>query len=122
MRELSATRTLDLDHRQIEAKNLKPFKEYYYRFTICGTKTESPLGRFKTSPGPEDDVSEVGLAVYSCADYANGYFNAYGNPARKDSVDFVVCGIPRTTTGILGHLILSRFISENTSMRLVRAS
>lgn len=44
----------------------------------------------RSSPGQNDSVSQVGLAVYSCADFANGYFNPYGNTARKDSVDFVV--------------------------------
>lgn len=83
-------RELYTDYIQVEAKNLHPFTQYYYQFQVCKTKHKSPLGRFKTSPGPDDDVSKVSLAVYSCADYANGYFNAYGNPARKDSVDFVV--------------------------------
>lgn len=35
-------------------------------------------------------MSSVGLAVFSCSNYPNGYFNAYGNAARKDKVDFFV--------------------------------
>ena len=50
----------------------------------------SPLGRTKTSPDHDDAVSKVGLAVFSCSNYPNGYFNAYGNAARKDQVDYFV--------------------------------
>jgi alkaline phosphatase D len=77
---------------KVEAKGLKPFTQYYYQFSVCGASDKtSPLGRTKTSPAPDDDVSQVGLAVYSCSNYPNGYFNAYGNAARKDKVDYVVC-------------------------------
>lgn len=48
------------------------------------------MGRTKTSPDHDDDVSSIGLAVFSCSNYPNGYFNAYGNAARKDNVDFFV--------------------------------
>jgi alkaline phosphatase D len=82
---------VDADNAQVEAKNLQPFTQYYYQFSVCGSSSnKSPLGRTKTSPGPDDDVSKVGLAVYSCSNYPNGYFNAYGNAARKDKVDYVV--------------------------------
>ena len=48
------------------------------------------IGRTKTTPAPEDKVSSVSLAIYSCSNYPFGYFNAYGNPVRKDSVDYVI--------------------------------
>lgn len=41
-------------------------------------------------PNPTDAVTHVGLAVYSCSNYPFGFFNAFGNPARKDSVDYVL--------------------------------
>jgi alkaline phosphatase D len=75
---------------QVEAKNLSPFQTYYYQFNVCGSNNSSPLGRTKTSPDEKDSVSKVGLAVFSCSNYPNGYFNAYGNAARKDDVDFFV--------------------------------
>jgi alkaline phosphatase D len=28
--------------------------------------------------------------VFSCSNYPNGYFNAYGNAARKDDVDYMI--------------------------------
>ncbi|KAL1610107.1 hypothetical protein SLS60_001772 [Paraconiothyrium brasiliense] len=83
--------TSDIDYTvKVEAKNLQPFTQYYYQFNVCGSSNKSPLGRTKTSPGPDDDVTKVGLAVYSCSNYPNGYFNAYGNAARKDNVDYVI--------------------------------
>jgi alkaline phosphatase D len=61
---------------QIEAKGLSPFKTYYYQFNICGSTKRSPLGRTKTSPGENDAVSKIALAIFSCSNYPSGYFNA----------------------------------------------
>lgn len=69
---------------------MSPFKIYYYQFNVCGSTKRSPLGRTKTSPAENDAVTKVGLAVFSCSNYQNGYFNAYGNAARKDKVDYFV--------------------------------
>ncbi|KAL6154328.1 hypothetical protein ACJQWK_01973 [Exserohilum turcicum] len=90
--EGKAYTTSDIDYTvKIEAKNLEPFTQYYYQFSVCGSSSnKSPLGRTKTSPSEDDDVSKVGLAVFSCSNWQNGYFNAYGNAARKDQVDFFV--------------------------------
>ncbi|KAE9988944.1 hypothetical protein EG327_003157 [Venturia inaequalis] len=83
--------TSDIDFTiKVEAKNLKPFTLYYYQFNVCGSSNKSPIGRTKTSPTADDDVSQIGVAVYSCSQYQNGYFNAYGNSARKDNVDYVI--------------------------------
>jgi alkaline phosphatase D len=66
----TAYTTSDIDYTlKVEAKNLQPFTTYYYQFTICGTSTKSPLGRTKTSPGPDDAVENIGLAVFSCSNY-----------------------------------------------------
>lgn len=78
------------DGKQIEADGLAPFTTYYYQFTVCGTNTTSPIGRTKTAPAENDDVSSISLAVFSCAKFSMGYFNAYGNAARKDSADYFV--------------------------------
>lgn len=77
-------------HLQVEAKNLLPFTTYYYQFNICDTDKKSPIGRTKTIPSENDHTASIGLAVFSCSNYPNGYFNAYGNAARKDNVDYVV--------------------------------
>ncbi|KAL2784376.1 PhoD-like phosphatase-domain-containing protein [Aspergillus keveii] len=75
---------------KVEAKKLRPFTNYWYQFNVCGSDVKSPLGRTKTAPAKRDRVEEVKLAVHSCSNYPNGYFNAYGNVARKDNVDYVV--------------------------------
>lgn len=81
----------DIDYTlKVEATNLTPWTRYYYQFNACGSNNTSPLGRTKTTPHPTDYVTNVGLAVYSCSNFPFGFFNAYGNPARKDSVDFVI--------------------------------
>ncbi|EDN06653.1 conserved hypothetical protein [Histoplasma mississippiense (nom. inval.)] len=80
----------DSTNHQVEASHLKPFTTYYYKFNVCGSEKSSPIGRAKTSPTEYDEVADISLAVYSCSNFVNGYFNAYGNTARKDSVDYVV--------------------------------
>ena len=75
----------ELTLKKIEAKNLSPFTQYYYQFNVCGSENKSPLGRTKTTPNADDDITDVSLAVYSCANYPFGFFNAYGNVARKVS-------------------------------------
>jgi len=69
---------------------LTAFTRYYYQFNICNSNKTSPLGRTKTAPDTNDYITRVGLAIYSCSNFPFGFFNAFGNPARKDSVDYVV--------------------------------
>jgi alkaline phosphatase D len=81
----------DVDYTvKVEAAKLEPFTTYYYQFTICNSTKASVVGRTKTAPRANDKVAEIGLAVYSCSNYPFGYFNAYANPAHKDSVDYVL--------------------------------
>ncbi|KAH6640645.1 PhoD-like phosphatase-domain-containing protein [Chaetomium tenue] len=55
------------------------------------TVKASPLGRTKTIPSKTQKVDRnINLAVYSCSNYPEGYFNAYANPVRKESVDYVL--------------------------------
>ncbi|KAK5160953.1 hypothetical protein LTS14_000746 [Recurvomyces mirabilis] len=81
----------DIDYTvKVEAANLTAFTRYYYQFNICNSNVTSPLGRTKTVPDANDYTSKVGLAIYSCSNFPFGFFNAFGNPARKDSVDYVI--------------------------------
>ncbi|KAF1998507.1 alkaline phosphatase-like protein [Amniculicola lignicola CBS 123094] len=87
----TAYTTSDIDYTiKIEASHLEPFTTYYYQFSVCGSIKKSPVGRTKTSPDRDDDVTNIGFAVFSCSNYPNGYFNAYGNVARKDKVDYII--------------------------------
>ncbi|EFQ32479.1 PhoD-like phosphatase [Colletotrichum graminicola] len=103
--KISASRTLDpvvdagtvytssdVDYTvKVEARKLAPFTVYYYQFSVCNSNNTSPVGRTKTIPAKDSKVdTPVKLAVYSCSNYPFGFFNAYGNPVRKDSVDYVI--------------------------------
>lgn len=59
----------DLLYVQVEAQNLKPYTTYHYQFNICNSNITSVVGRTKTTPHKEDHITEVSLAVYSCANY-----------------------------------------------------
>lgn len=54
---------------QVEAKNLEPYTTYYYQFTVCDSSNKSPMGRTKTTPAADDEVTNIGIAVYSCSNY-----------------------------------------------------
>ncbi|KAI1814111.1 alkaline phosphatase-like protein [Poronia punctata] len=83
--------TSDIDYTvKVEATGLQPFTTYNYQFTVCNSNVTSLVGRTKTAPAKNADVPEVKLAVFSCSNYPNGYFNAYGNAARKDEQDYFV--------------------------------
>lgn len=83
--------TSDIDFTiKVEAKGLSPFTAYNYQFAICNSNKTSPIGKTKTAPAADADISQVSLAVFSCSNYPNGYFNAYGNAARKNKHDYVV--------------------------------
>ncbi|KAK3303351.1 alkaline phosphatase-like protein [Chaetomium strumarium] len=87
----TAYTTSDIDYTvKVEAGGLKPFTTYNYQFTICGSNITSPVGRTKTAPSADANLEEIKLGVFSCSNYPNGYFNAYGNAARKDEHDYVV--------------------------------
>eukprot|EP01024_Parvocaulis_polyphysoides_P018066 TRINITY_DN17971_c0_g2_i6.p1 TRINITY_DN17971_c0_g2~~TRINITY_DN17971_c0_g2_i6.p1 ORF type:complete len:485 (-),score=63.02 TRINITY_DN17971_c0_g2_i6:489-1943(-) len=66
---------------------LQPNTIYYYRF-IAGEQT-SITGRTKTFPrGGEAD--QMRLAFFSCANWRDGYFNAYDLATKVKDVDFIV--------------------------------
>ncbi|ALT78555.1 alkaline phosphatase D family protein [Paucibacter sp. KCTC 42545] len=71
---------------KVDATGLKPGQRYWYRFTSNGQT--SAVGRSKTLPGA--DVSQVKLAVFSCANYPAGYFNVYAEAAKNAELDAAV--------------------------------
>lgn len=103
---LTTKRLARSDLEQVEATNLQPYTTYYYQFTVCGSNNSSPIGRTKTSPAEHDASTGVSFAVFSCSNYPNGYFNAYGNAARKDNFDYGIhLGdyIYETARGVIGR-------------------
>lgn len=79
---------------KVIASNLQAFTTYYYQFNICNSDNKSPLGRTKSLPQRSSSLSSyvrnIRIGVYSCANYAQGLFNAYGNAVNKDSIHYVV--------------------------------
>ncbi|KAG7285353.1 hypothetical protein NEMBOFW57_009976 [Staphylotrichum longicolle] len=79
----------DVDYTvKFEANNLKPFTTYYYQFNVCGSDRPA----LSAGPRPSHQDAKGGpqhqprrLLLLQLPD---GYFNAYGNPVRKDSVDY----------------------------------
>jgi alkaline phosphatase D len=75
------------DHTvKIDAGGLQPTRTYWYRFK-AGTAT-SETGRTKTLP--TNGVTQVRLAVFSCANYPAGFFNVYAEAAKQDDLDATV--------------------------------
>lgn len=71
------------DHTvKVDVENLPANTPLYYRFTAASQT--SPVGRTRTLP--VGDVAEVKLAVFSCANYPAGYFNAYAEAAKLPGV------------------------------------
>ena len=66
----------DIDYTlKVEAKGLQTYTQYYYQFSVSGAASnKSPVGRTKTTPAPNDSVSSVGIAVYSCSNFPFGFF------------------------------------------------
>jgi alkaline phosphatase D len=65
---------------KVDATGLAAGQRYHYRFT--GDDGTTAVGRTKTLP--RDAVSQVRLAVFSCANYPSGYFHAYADAAKRE--------------------------------------
>lgn len=75
------------DHTvKVDPVGLEPGRVWYYGFEAEGAA--SPLGRARTLPVGE--VSRLRLAVASCSNYPQGFFNAYAAIARRADLDLVV--------------------------------
>jgi alkaline phosphatase D len=68
---------------KVDATGLQPATRHWYRFKV-GAQV-SPVGRARTLP--VGAVSQVRLAVFSCAHFAAGYFNVYAAAAQRDDLD-----------------------------------
>ncbi|HSV61104.1 MAG TPA: alkaline phosphatase D family protein [Variovorax sp.] len=71
----------------VQARGLAPQREYWYRFS-CGSAV-SPVGRTRTAPAADADVSRLRLALASCQNYEHGFFAAHREIARQE-LDFVL--------------------------------
>jgi alkaline phosphatase D len=71
----------------VEVGGLKPARWYWYRFEAAGE--QSPVGRFKTSPGAGDTPERFRFAFASCQQWTQGLWTAYQHLAEED-VDLVI--------------------------------
>ncbi|AZJ33446.1 alkaline phosphatase D [Tenacibaculum mesophilum] len=70
----------------VEIKDLDAGQKLYYRFVSVDDKATSPIGETLTF---SESISEVKLAVASCANFAYGYFNVY-EEIKKSDADVVI--------------------------------
>lgn len=70
---------------KVDVKGLEPGTTYFYRFQHKGKY--SPIGRTKTA---SQNAKLLRLAAVSCADYASGYYNAFGHIAKRNDLDAVL--------------------------------
>lgn len=70
--------TSDIDYTvKVIAEGLQPLTQYNYQFSVCGSNVKSPLGRTKTAPTEDDDVSALSFAVFSCSNFRECYVLHY---------------------------------------------
>ena len=65
---------------KVDASGLEAGLSYFYRFIVEGVI--SPVGRTRTLPSA--GVAQARLAVVSCSNYPQGYFNVYRELAARD--------------------------------------
>ncbi|KAJ7285916.1 PhoD-like phosphatase-domain-containing protein [Mycena rebaudengoi] len=82
---------------KFEVSGLKPDTQYFYIFADCtNPSTVSPVGRTRTLPSPNTPAALVNggkpltLAVFSCAQFQAGWFNAYGFAAHMDTAQLYI--------------------------------
>jgi len=66
---------------KVDATGLEAGKNYFYRFKAGSTV--SSVGKTRTLPA--STATEVKFAVFSCANYPEGYFNVYGLASQSDA-------------------------------------
>ena len=71
---------------KVDVTGLRAGAPYFYGFR-AGT-AESAAGKTRTLP--DGELSQLKLAVVSCASYPHGFFNAYEALAGRDDVDVVL--------------------------------
>ena len=71
----------------VDVRGLEPHREYWYQFEAAGH--ESMVGRTKTAPAADADISSLTFASVSCQAYDYGYFTSYPHIVNDDP-DFVL--------------------------------
>jgi len=69
----------------VNSDKLKPQVQYSFQFSAGSASSSS--GRFRLPPPGGEKLDSLKYAVFSCASWQMGYFNAYGAAAREN-LDF----------------------------------
>jgi alkaline phosphatase D len=103
------------------ATGLRPGQHYFYRFRD-GRGGMSDVGRTRTLP--EGRTQRFNLGIFSCANLAFGFFNAYGHAADRDDIDLAVhlgdyyYEYPHGTYPIARNALPGRFHPESEAVHL----
>jgi alkaline phosphatase D len=80
--------TVTLAHSvHVDVDGLAPDSWYFYRFRV-GDDWVSPVGRTRTLPAEDSSPAAFRIALASCQNYKDGYYNAHAFLAQED-VDLV---------------------------------
>lgn len=77
----------------VEIKDLDDNTIYYYRFCSTNNKNKiiySITGRTNTIYSPDKDISNIKLAIVSCGNYPQGYFNVYNAISKETDISCVI--------------------------------
>ncbi|MDE2594242.1 MAG: alkaline phosphatase D family protein [Burkholderiales bacterium] len=67
---------------------LEPGKTYYYQFFAGSVR--SNVGRFKTAPAKQTDVSQLKFAFVTCQDWSINHWGGYSELVKNDDLDFFI--------------------------------
>ncbi|MEU9374042.1 alkaline phosphatase D family protein [Streptomyces sp. NPDC048255] len=85
----AVTASAATDHTvKVDVRGLRPQTSYWYRFTAGASV--SPVGRTKTTAGPDVTTAGVRFGVVSCANWESGYFSAYRHLAARADLDAIL--------------------------------
>ncbi|NGO79332.1 alkaline phosphatase [Streptomyces sp. YC504] len=65
----------------VDVRGLRPWREYFYRFR-SGSHI-SPVGRTRTAPAPQQEISRLSLAFASCQAIWEGWYTAHRDLAAR---------------------------------------
>ncbi len=74
---------------KVDPTGLPPHTFLFYGFRALGRS--SLTARTKTMPMPGQAVEGLRLGVVACANYQQGWFNAYARLSERDDLDAVIC-------------------------------
>ncbi|EHR69069.1 phosphodiesterase/alkaline phosphatase D [Burkholderiales bacterium JOSHI_001] len=91
VKRVDASTDASRDHTlKLDVTGLAANTSYYYQFSASesGATVRSPLGRTRTLPS--GSTARLRLAVLSCSDFSQGFFNVYRRVAERADLDLVV--------------------------------